>query len=297
MLPNHLNCAFLGPKGTFSEIAAISYFGNDNNFYPQKTITEVFEVIENNKNFYGIVPIENSIEGSVSTAMDLLFEISDVVIVGECIVPIRHFLLSNETLSLEKVKVLYSHQQAINQCNKFIKKNLKSVEIIFTASTTNACEIISNIPNAAAIASKRAIQLYNLKVLASDIQDSNNNYTRFLVIKNKNNEVTFVEDVENEISRYKTSIICAPKYNKAGVLCDILEIFKRENINLTRIESRPTKKQLGEYLFYIDLEGYIHNPKIEGALNNIKNMCSFFKFLGSYPLKREMNSTGEVIKN
>ncbi|HOB16339.1 MAG TPA: prephenate dehydratase [Defluviitoga sp.] len=276
-----IKCSYLGPIGTYSEIAAKKYFGENNIFIPQKTIADVFESVKINETDYGVVPIENSVEGSVSITMDLLFEISEIKVVAECIVPIRHFLLSYEKIELNNIKTIYSHQQAVGQCSKFIRNYLNNPEIIFTASTASACQLIKNIPNSAAIASENVAKIYSLFVLAEDIQDSMVNATRFFIISNlKDNSLTHKS--RSKHSSYKTSIICCPKFNKAGVLYNILKNFKKQNINLTRIESRPTKKQLGEYSFYIDLEGSIDDKKVQKALNNIEKMSSFFKILGSY---------------
>lgn len=276
-----IKCSYLGPVGTYSEIAAKKFFGENSTFIPKNTIADVFDSVKTKEVNFGVVPIENSIEGSVNMTMDLLFEVPEIQVVGECVVPIRHFLLSYEKLELGKIRTLCSHQQAIGQCSKFIRNYLNNPEIIFTTSTSNACQIIKNIPNSAAIASENVIKIYNLYILAEDIQDSLVNATRFFIISSISNELLTYEDYQ-PYNLFKTSIICCPKYNKAGVLYSILKHFKRKNINLTRIESRPTKKQLGEYSFYIDLEGSIGDKKVNKALTKIQKMSSYFKVLGCY---------------
>lgn len=283
---NSIKCSYLGPAGTYSEIAAKKFFGENNVFIAKNTIADVFDSVTTAEADYGVVPIENSIEGSVNMTMDLLFEIPNIRVVGECVIPIRHFLLSYEKIEFDKIRTLCSHQQAIGQCSKFIRSYLKDPEIIFTASTSNACHIIKSIPNSAAIASENVIQIYNLYTIAKDIQDSLVNATRFFIISkinnNNNNNNIYNFDDYYSFESYKTSIICCPKFNKAGVLYSILKNFTRKNINLTRIESRPTKKQLGEYSFYIDFEGSIADNKVKRALIKIEQMSSFFKILGSY---------------
>lgn len=274
-----IKCAYLGPKGTFSEMASIRYFKEEANFIPVSSISEVFDKVREKLVDFGIVPIENSVEGSVNMSMDLLSEVPDILVVGECVVPVRHFLVSFEDIDLQSIKKVYSHQQAIGQCSKFIKNKLNHPEIIFTASTAVACELIKEETNSAAIASENVIKIYNPNVLAKDIQDSDNNLTRFFVITSSKNSPPLNKDL-----KYKTSIICSPKHNRAGVLYSMLESFQKKNINLTRIESRPTKKQLGEYLFYIDFEGHINDEGVKEALRELKEMSSFFKILGSYPI-------------
>ncbi|HPU59370.1 MAG TPA: prephenate dehydratase domain-containing protein, partial [Defluviitoga tunisiensis] len=184
---NSIKCSYLGPAGTYSEIAAKKFFGENNVFIAKNTIADVFDSVTTAEADYGVVPIENSIEGSVNMTMDLLFEIPNIRVVGECVIPIRHFLLSYEKIELDKIRTLCSHQQAIGQCSKFIRSYLKDPEIIFTASTSNACHIIKSIPNSAAIASENVIQIYNLYTIAKDIQDSLVNATRFFIISKINN--------------------------------------------------------------------------------------------------------------
>ncbi|MGY4687509.1 prephenate dehydratase [Petrotoga sp. DB-2] len=280
---NLKKCCYLGPKGTFSEIATVKYFSENVSLIPLQSISDVFEMVQSKEVDFGVVPIENSVEGSVNITMDLLFEKSDIQVVGECVVPIKHFLLSYESLDLAEIKKLFSHQQAIGQCGKFIKNRLNNPEVIFTASTANACEMIKDVPKSAAIGSENIVNIYNLKVLAKDIQDSKSNSTRFFVIAHSDNFTKFEDPEQN----YKTSIICSPKHNKPGVLYNMLKTFKEKNINLTRIESRPTKKQLGEYSFYIDFEGYKEDKDVITALDKLEKMSSFFKILGCYPKWKE----------
>ncbi|PNR94031.1 hypothetical protein HWHPT5561_07365 [Petrotoga sp. HWH.PT.55.6.1] len=274
-----LKCGYLGPKGTFSEIAAMKYFGENVFLMPLQSISDVFEMVQSKEVDFGVVPIENSVEGSVNITMDLLFEKSDIHVMGECVVPIKHFLVSYESLDLAEIKKLFSHQQAIGQCSKFIKNRLNNPDIIFTASTANACEMIKDVPGSAAIGSENIINIYNLKVLARDIQDSKSNSTRFFIIANSKRFTKFEGTAKNS----KTSIICSPMHNEPGVLYNMLKAFKEKDINLTRIESRPTKKQLGEYSFYIDFEGYTEDKDVKTALVKLEKMSSFFKILGSYP--------------
>jgi len=263
--------AYLGPEGTFTHQAALIKFGEKARYVPAKTIDEVFKEVEKKRADYGVVPIENSIEGVVTHTLDVFIE-SDLKITSEIILEIHHFLLSREK-TIRDIKKLYSHPQAIAQCRNWISQNLPDVEIYETESTTSAVKRILNEKKSAAIASEVAASMYNLNIIAERIEDFRENITRFLVIGNN-----FSEKTGND----KTSILFSIK-DKVGALHDILVPFKKEKINLTRIESRPSKKKAWEYVFFVDFTGHKDEPNVKKALDKIKNSTIFLKILGSYP--------------
>lgn len=263
--------AYLGPEGTFTHQAALTKFGEKAKYIPVKTIDEVFKEVEKQRADYGVVPIENSIEGVVTHTLDVFIE-SDLKITSEIVLEIHHFLLSKEK-SIENIKKIYSHPQAIAQCRNWISQNLSDVEIYETESTTSAVKKIIQEKKTAAIASEVAAVMYNLNILAERIEDFRENVTRFLVIG---------KDFSEKTGNDKTSILFSIK-DKIGALHDILVPFKKEGINLTRIESRPTKKKAWEYVFFVDFSGHKDEPNVKKALKEVKKSTIFLKILGSYP--------------
>ncbi|WP_457611678.1 prephenate dehydratase [Methanocaldococcus sp.] len=251
------------PKGTYTEMAGkkiLKYLDAKLCYCP--TIYEIFENVKDN---YGIVPIENSIEGAVNLTQDLLLEYN-YKIVGETVLDIHHNLIG---LNKDKIKIIVSHPQALAQCRKYIKKHgwkVKAVE-----STAKAVEMAKEDETVGAIGSESLAKLYNLKILDRNIEDYKNNKTRFIVIGKK--------DIKGKFNKYKTSIVFELKEDKPGALYHILKEFALKNINLTRIESRPSKRMLGTYIFYIDYEG-----KDLDVLKNLNKYVSFLRVLGSYPI-------------
>lgn len=284
-----IKCGYLGPPGTFSQEAGLKSFA-DKDLIPLKSINQIVDYLKEDKINLGIIPVENSLEGSVNLSMDLLFKESCLQVIGEIIVPIRHFLLASPGIKISDIKRLYSHSQAIGQSNIFINKYLADAKIFFTESTALAAELIAGSNEKAMIGSKRVATIYNLEILAEDIQDYSSNYTRFLIIRNSDN--TYIHNNRRIDGEYKTSLVCTPTVNQAGVLHKILGEFSKEGINLTRIESRPTKKQLGEYLFYIDFDGHSSDPEVVRALAEIQKLCGVFKMIGSY-LKARVSEGSE----
>lgn len=277
---------YLGPEGTFSEQAALKYFSSEDKLIALRSFNQIFEKLQTGEIIRGVIPIENSLEGAVKLCMDLLYSSSYVVVVDEIIVPIKHYLMASPGTTLNDIEEIHSISQIIGQTNSFINDNLPDAVINYTGSSGQAAEIVKGKSGKAMIGSKRISELYGLDILAEEIQDMSNNYTRFFVIANKLDVKDEFPDMDKE---YKTSIICAPEVNEAGVLYNILNEFKRENINLTRIESRPTKRQLGEYVFYIDMDGHQKNRHVRVALEGIEKKSVFFKILGSY-VKGEIES-------
>ncbi|MEN4007324.1 MAG: prephenate dehydratase [Methanobacteriaceae archaeon] len=262
---------FLGPQGTYAEEAASKL---DGKLLAFDSIMEVMEAVNQEKVDVGVVPIENSIEGSVGVTLDLLAHDYDLKIEGEIILPVNHMLLLNPGSSVEDIELVYSHAQALSQCRKFIEK--MSAKPVATSSTSKAAEIVKGKKNAAAIGTLRASDLYGLKIAACDIQDYRDNLTRFIVIGKHDQKPT---------GHDKTSVVFSLVEDRPGGLYDVLGVFAKYNVNLTKIESRPSKKKLGNYVFFIDFQGHKDDEKVEKILNNIKNKVLFIKILGSYPIK------------
>lgn len=269
-----LKVAYLGPMGSFSELASIGYFGKSCDFIPAKKIQDVFELTERRECDFGVVPVENSLEGTVGITLDLLID-SNVKICGEIYREITHNLLSLNN-EMKNLKRLYAHPQALGQCRAFIEKNLPDIEIIEVESTSESARLASKDPEAGAIGSARAGELYGLKVIKSKIEDSVNNYTRFIVLGKTENLPT---------GKDKTSIIISVK-DEAGALHRALSGFAKYGINLSKIESRPMKKRPWEYIFFIDFDGHLNNKIVKKALSEIAKTCLFLKILGSYPKER-----------
>ncbi|GAF92690.1 unnamed protein product, partial [marine sediment metagenome] len=235
---------------------------------------DVFTEVERGRVDYGVVPIENSIEGAVNHTLDMFIE-SELRICSEIYLPIRHHLLSKYK-ELSSIKQVYSHQQVFAQCRMWLEKNLPNAKLISCASTTQAALVATLGKGKAAIASKLAAEEYRLRILARSIEDSSHNVTRFLIIG---------EQEAKPSKNDKTSIVFSLK-DKVGVLHDALVPFKKNGINLTKIESRPSKRRAWKYYFFLDLEGHVKTKKVRQALRKLEKGCKFFKILGSYPVNR-----------
>ena len=266
-----MRVAFLGPKATFSHLAAMQQFGLSAELVPQKSIPAVFEEVEKGKALYGVVPVENSTEGVVSHTLDMFME-SELKISAEVLLEVSHFLLS-KTGRMEDIKKVYSHPQPLAQCRKWLEENLPHIPVVDVASTTMAAQIVSEDYSAAAIASEYAGSVYDLKVVRERIEDQVNNFTRFLVIGKK---------IADAGSDDKTSLMFAVK-DEPGILYRMLEPFASRGVNLCKIESRPMKKKAWEYIFFLDLVGHISTPTVQEAVEDLKGYCQFVKLLGSYP--------------
>ncbi|HEY9206779.1 MAG TPA: prephenate dehydratase [Candidatus Methanoperedens sp.] len=260
----------LGPEGSFSEKAARQWDRNAKLQYCDD-ILDAVEALLRNEVDLSIVPVENSLEGSVTLTLDLLME-HQLKITGEVIVHIKHCLLSKGRP--EEIKIIMSHPQALSQCRKYIKTNFKDIEVRPVPSTSEAARIASGSKEIAAIASSESAAIYGLNILDENIQDVNENYTRFIVIGKSTPPST---------GNDKTSIIVYLEKNRPGALYEILGEFANRDIDLTKIESRPTKKFLGDYLFYIDLKGHTEDKRIKDALDRVKTKVGMLKILGSYP--------------
>lgn len=265
-----LRVAYMGPEASFSNLAAIKRFGSQVEYVPCETINDVFLEIEKDRADFGVVPIENSIEGAISYTMDMFVD-SDLKICSQVTLDVSHSLLSRYTLN--GIKRIYSNPQVFGQCKVWLRENFGNIEKIEVSSTTRAAQIAAREKNSACIASILAAKIYKLNILARDIEDSPHNITRFFVIGKTSVKPT---------SCSKTSILFSIK-DKVGALHDMLASFKKYRINLTKIESRPSKKKAWDYYFYLDLEGHYDKPVVKKALLELEKKCKFLKILGSYP--------------
>jgi len=264
--------AYFGPEATFTHLAALEKFGSSVNYLECKSITEVFTEVERQRADYGVVPIENSTEGAVNHTLDMFID-SELKICSEVYLPIEHNLLCKRK-NISSIKNVYSHQQVLAQCRMWLEKNLPNAKLISYASTTEAAMAAATGKGNAAIASALAAERYGLNIVAPSIQDSSHNVTRFLVIGKK----------EAEPSRNdRTSVVFSLK-DKVGVLYDALSPFKKNRINLTKIESRPSRLKAWEYYFYVDMVGHYNDRKVKKALSELEKSCTYMKILGSYPV-------------
>ena len=265
-----LKVGYLGPKGTFTHLAATKKFGKKPEYIAADSISDVFERVDRQEVDYGVVPIENSIEGVVNYTLDMFLE-SNLKVCAEITLNISHSLLSKT--SLDKIKRIYSNPQVFAQCRHWILTNLAGVELIESSSTAKAAQQAKKDAYGACIGNKILTGIYGLRIIRSSIEDAPHNYTRFLVIS-KNDGGHSGND--------KTSILFAVK-DRVGALHDVLASFKKHKINLTKIESRPSKKKAWEYYFFVDFNGHRASANIEKVLKRLEKDCSFVKVLGSYP--------------
>lgn len=263
--------AYLGPQATFTHLAALRKFGESAQYIPVKSIKDVFDEVERGRVRFGVVPIENSTEGVVNHTLDLFVD-SPLLIYGEVMFEISHHFLSQAD-RFESIKTVYSHPHAIAQCRKWLEANLSSVAIAEEPSTARAAERCVEDPTAGAIASELAAQLYGLRILQARIEDNVQNFTRFIILSQRGAERT---------GKDKTSIIVSAK-DRVGALYDLIRPFSSYGINMTKIESRPTRRKVWEYLFFMDLEGHQEDDRLKKALEEVKGRCMFLKVLGSYP--------------
>lgn len=268
-----LMVAYLGPKATFTQQAAIKNFGSSVDYRPMPSIPDVFAAVENGDADYGVIPIENSTEGAVFHSMDMLRD-SSLFIVGQIYMPIEHCLISRG--SLEEIRKVCSKDQAIGQCREWLRRNLENVEIEYVESTTVAVKMARDNPEIAAIGSAIAADYYGVPVLDHGVHDKKNNQTRFLVIGK--NSAQKSPDV-----KYKTSLVLSVN-DRPGALYDMLLPFNRMNINLTRIESRPSKTKAWSYYFFVDFEGHWEDDNVRTAVAELQKTLPMVKWLGSYPM-------------
>lgn len=264
--------SYLGPEGTFTHLAAIKYFGSFAQLEPLDNIKSIFESVENGLSRFGVVPIENSNEGTVTFTLDMFMQY-EIKIAGEIIIPISHHLLSI-TGQMEKIKKIYSHPHAKAQCREWLNKNLPNIPLYDVASTAEAAKQASLDEEVAAIASEFAANLYGLKFVAKYIEDYKHNYTRFFILS---------KNFPGKTGSDKTSIMFSLQ-DKPGALYNALKPFKEAGINLTKIESRPAKMRKWEYIFFVDFIGHIEEEQVKKTLSEVENFCIQLVHLGSYPI-------------
>jgi len=264
--------AYLGPEGSFSHQAAFNEFGGSSELMPVGSFEEIFEEVENGRVSFGVVPIENSIEGSVSIVLDLLSK-THLGITAELFERINHFLLS-KTGKIQDVSIVASHPQAIAQCKKWVNKNLGDRDVIETASTAEAARLASKKKSVSAIASEYAASIYKLNIIQNNIEESSLNTTRFFVIGNKTNKPTGDD---------RTSIVFTLKDKPGALQKSFFQPFADAKVNLTKIESRPSKERPWEYLFFVDFKGHSEDKVIKSLLKKLDRSCIYLKVLGSYP--------------
>ncbi len=275
--------AYLGPPGTFTEEALDKFIKDLSQVrkisFP--TVADVIRSVDRGEADEGLVPMENSIEGSVNITQDILTFESEAKIIGEVIIPVKHSLIGKKKIKLDNIKKVISHPHATAQCRKYLSTNLKGAEVIAANSTAEAVKILKKEnDDIAAIGTKTAAKIYDLEIIENDIEDNKDNKTRFVFIGNS---------IQPKTGNDKTSIVCFLKEDRPGSLYNILKEFACRNINLTRLESRPAKKDLGDYVFMIDLDGHLHDENIFEAIEVLRKSVYLVKILGSYPKWIESN--------
>jgi chorismate mutase/prephenate dehydratase len=269
-LEKSLSIAYLGPEATFTHQAALQRFGASLKYVSQKTISDVFSEVAKNRADYGVVPVENSTEGVVTHTLDMFVD-SDLKIVSQIVLPISHCLVSKGKKA--QIKKLFVHPQTLAQCRGWIQKTLPHAELIETSSNARSVELTAAEKNTGALAGILAAEKYNVPVLEHDVQDNSANATRFLVLGRQCSPST---------GHDRTSLMFSIA-DKAGALHSALAPFRRYKLNMTKIESRPSKRKAWEYFFFVDVDGHMHDKKLAKALEQLGTHCSFVKVLGSYP--------------
>jgi chorismate mutase/prephenate dehydratase len=277
-LEKTMTIAYLGPEATFTHQAAIQKFGASLRYASQKTIADVFAEVSKTRADYGVVPVENTTEGVVTHTLDMFVD-SDLKIVSQIVLPIQYCLAAN--CKREGVRRLYAHPQALAQCRSWVQKNLANAEIIETSSNARSAELAAHPPGktagrrdkVAAITGLLAAEKYDLDVLEQDIQDNVANATRFLVLGRQCSPPTGDD---------RTSLLVSVA-DKAGALHQAIAAFRRFKINMTKIESRPSKRKAWEYFFFIDCDGHVQDRRVVKAIELLGEHCNFVKILGSYP--------------
>ncbi len=264
---------YLGPPGTFTEEAALLH-DSSAQFLPFNSVAAVAEAVSSGMADEGVVAIENSIEGSVPDTLDVLIHESRLSIRRELVLPIEHFLLVRPGTQVTDITILLSHPQALGQCRRFVERCFPRAEVVAALSTAAAVEEMMAREGAGAIATRRAAEIYGAEILARELQDRSDNLTRFVVLAEGDHAAT---------GNDKTSMAFSFAEDRAGLLVEVLQEFSNRDINLTKIESRPTKERLGEYIFLVDLEGHRRDAQVAEALAKVEALSAQFRIFGSYP--------------
>ncbi len=271
-LESSMKVCYLGPATTFTHMAAIKNFGNSTEFIPKDSISDVFHNVEKGVADYGVVPVENSTEGTINHTLDMFID-SELNIVAEIVLDIKHCLLSNH--KLKEIKKVYSRPTALAQCRNWLAQNLPKAELLESSSTAKAAESVTLYHSSAAISSELAAKEFGLDILARNIQDNPYNATRFFVVgKTK----------PKKANKNKTSIMFSVKH-EPGSLFRALKSFSDGKVNMTKIESRPTRRKGWEVVFFIDFEGHLEDDTAKKVLADMQKNCLFVKILGSYPME------------
>jgi chorismate mutase/prephenate dehydratase len=273
-----IDVSYLGPEATFTHLAGVKYFGQSASYHPMESIADVFSEVEKGRTQYGIVPVENSIEGAVFSTLDSFMKYK-TKICGEIRMEISHNLVC-QSGDIADIQTVASHSQPLAQCREWLRKHLPSCPTLPVFSTGAAAQMAANNPNIGAIASSLAITTYNLQVVVKGIEDYRGNTTRFLVI-GKESPAPSGND--------RTSLLLG-HMDRPGALNEILSVIARAGINLAKIESRPIKGKQWQYLFFLDLLGHIKDENIRDCCETLKALCSYFEWLGSYPRGEESTS-------
>ncbi|MDR0440267.1 MAG: prephenate dehydratase, partial [Candidatus Accumulibacter sp.] len=270
-LERPLSVAFLGPYGTFSESAAAKHFGYAARLSPQSSIDDVFREVEAGHADFAVAPVENSTEGAIGRTLDLLM-VTPLKVCGEVVLRIHQHLLSREASPKSIVKV-YSHAQSLAQCHEWLNRALPEAQRVPVGSNAQAAQLAAAEAGAAALAGEAAAERYGLAILAANVEDEPNNTTRFLVLG---------QNEAGPSGHDKTSLIMSAP-NRTGSLCELLTPLSDAGVSMTRLESRPARHTLWEYVFYVDVEGHRDDPEVARALTELARRAAYLKVLGSYP--------------
>ncbi len=267
--------AFQGEPGAYTEEAALKFFGSSTQGVPYESLDEVFESLESGETPFALVPVENSLEGSITRAYDLLLD-SPLMVCGETELRISHCLIALEGATIDTIRTVYSHPQALGQSRNFLKH--LNAELVPASDTAGSVHMIKDEGrlDSAAVASARAAEIYSMKIIAREIEDNPHNFTRFFILSKEDSPPT---------GNDKTSIVFSLKH-KPGALYDCLREFAERKVNLTKLESRPTRHQPWEYNFYMDVAGHREDKDVGGALQALEEHAVYVKILGSYPRAR-----------
>lgn len=269
-LEKSMTVAYFGPEATFTHQAAIRKFGASLNYSAQKTIADVFAEVARNRADYGVVPVENSTEGVVTHTLDMFVD-SDLKVVAQIVMRVQQCLMSK--VAKRDIQKLFIHPQSLAQCRAWIQNHLPDVEIIETSSNARSAELAAKTRKSAALGGALAAQRYGLDVLEADIQDNATNTTRFLVLGRQCSPPT---------GKDRTSLMYSIPH-QVGALHKSLGVFRKYRLNMTKIESRPSKRKAWEYFFFVDCDGHYQDKRVAKAIADLQNHCTFVKVLGSYP--------------
>ena len=272
-----MSLGYLGPQGTFSEAAALTV-ANGKTLYPYPTVDQALDAVRRDRVKAAVVPIENSVEGSVSATLDSLASGDPLVITQEVVIPVRFALLSRNQIQLDEIRQVSTHPHAHAQCREWLAKHLPAANVLHASSTAEAAAMLSAGEGRidAVIASSRAAEIHSLRVLVDDIGDNREATTRFISVSKPGN-------INPVTGAGKTSLVLYMKENHPGALLEILTEFAVRGVDLSRIESRPTRKSMGDYTFSVDLIGHINEARVGEALMGLHRVCADVRFLGSYP--------------